>query len=112
MIAPLLGESWSAAEGQGAIDRDGRRLSVSTHPGAGVVATGFPFRRKDRLPRYLPRHERGAGSASRTFAAPGPRASTSPTCGAGAFDGFFELGLGHLGHRRGRACSCAKPAVS
>ena len=51
--APLLGASWSAAEGQGAIDDRGRRLSVSSHPGAGIVATGFPFRRKERLPRYL-----------------------------------------------------------
>jgi len=93
VVAPLLGESWSAAAGQGAMDREGRRLSVSTHPGAGVVATGFPFRRKDRLPRYLPvmaaalrRFEdlRRAGAASLALA----------YVGAGVFDGFFELGLG------------------
>lgn len=91
--APLLGETWSAVEGQGAVDSRGRRLSVSTHPGAGVVATGFPFRRKDRLPRYLPvmtaaleRFEdlRRAGAASLDLA----------YVGAGVFDGFFELGLG------------------
>ncbi len=91
--APLLGEAWSAAEGCGAADREGRRLSVSTHPGAGVVATGFPFRRKDRLPRYvrvltsaLERFEdlRRAGAASLDLA----------YVGAGAFDGYFELGLG------------------
>ena len=93
VVAPLLGEAWSAAEGQGAIDREGRRIAVSTHPGSGVVATGFPFRRKDRLPRYLPvmtealrRFEdlRRAGAASLDLA----------YVGAGAFDGFFELGLG------------------
>ncbi len=93
VVAPLLGEAWSAAEGQGAIDREGRRMAVSTHPGSGVVATGFPFRRKDRLPRYLPvmtealrRFEdlRRAGAASLDLA----------YVGAGAFDGFFELGLG------------------
>ncbi|MHB8489940.1 MAG: inositol monophosphatase family protein [Candidatus Dormibacteria bacterium] len=93
VIAPLLGESWSAAEGQGAVNGEGRRLSVSTHPGAGVVATGFPFRRKERLTRYLPamtaalhRFEdlRRAGAASLDLA----------YVGAGAFDGFFELGLG------------------
>lgn len=93
VIAPLLGEAWSAAEGQGAFDREGNRLTVSSHPGAGVVATGFPFRRKDRLPRYLPvmtaalqRFEdlRRAGAASLDLA----------YVGAGAFDGYFELGLG------------------
>lgn len=93
VIAPLLGEAWSAAEGQGAFDREGNRLAVSRHPGAGVVATGFPFRRKDRLPRYLPvmtaalqRFEdlRRAGAASLDLA----------YVGAGAFDGYFELGLG------------------
>jgi myo-inositol-1(or 4)-monophosphatase len=91
--APLLGASWSAAEGLGASDNSGRPLSVSTHPGAGVVATGFPFRRKERLPRYLEvfgralnRFEdlRRAGAASLDLA----------YVGAGVFDGFFELGLG------------------
>jgi myo-inositol-1(or 4)-monophosphatase len=91
--APLLGASWSAAEGQGATDARGRRLSVSSHPGAGVVATGFPFRRKERLPRYLKVLEqaltrfedlRRAGAASLDLA----------YVGAGVFDGFFELGLG------------------
>jgi myo-inositol-1(or 4)-monophosphatase len=93
VVAPLLGEAWTAAEGQGAFDRAGRRISVSTHPGAGVVATGFPFRRKERLPRYLQvmtaalqRFEdlRRAGAASLDLA----------YVGAGVFDGYFELGLG------------------
>jgi myo-inositol-1(or 4)-monophosphatase len=93
VTAPLLGEAWSAAEGEGAFDREGRRLAVSAHPGAGVVATGFPFRHKERLPRYLPvmtraleRFEdlRRAGAASLDLA----------YVGAGAFDGYFELGLG------------------
>jgi myo-inositol-1(or 4)-monophosphatase len=92
VIAPLLGAAWSAALGQGAVDAGGRRLAVSTHSGSGVIATGFPFRRKDRLPRYLPvmsaalqRFEdlRRAGAASLDLA----------YVGAGVFDGFFELGL-------------------
>lgn len=91
--APLLGAWWSAAEGHGAMDHQGRRLAVSSHPGAGVVATGFPFRRKERLPRYLDVFEhaltrfedlRRAGAASLDLA----------YVGAGVFDGFFELGLG------------------
>lgn len=93
VAAPLLGARWSAAKGQGATDHRGRRLAVSTHPGAGIVATGFPFRRKERLPRYLPVMERAltrfedlrrAGAASLDLA----------YVGAGVFDGFFELGLG------------------
>jgi myo-inositol-1(or 4)-monophosphatase len=92
IAAPLLGDAWSAAEGQGALDRQGRRLAVSTHSGSGVVATGFPFRRKERLRRYLPvmsaalhRFEdlRRAGAASLDLA----------YVASGAFDGFFELGL-------------------
>jgi myo-inositol-1(or 4)-monophosphatase len=91
--APLLGAWWSAAEGHGAMDHQGRRLAVSTHPGAGVVATGFPFRRKERLPQYFDVFERAltrfedlrrAGAASLDLA----------YVGAGVFDGFFELGLG------------------
>lgn len=93
VTAPLMGASWSAARGEGATDQRGRRLAVSTHPGAGIVATGFPFRRKERLPRYLPVMERAlarfedlrrAGAASLDLA----------YVGAGVFDGFFELGLG------------------
>jgi myo-inositol-1(or 4)-monophosphatase len=93
VTAPLLGASWSAAKGHGATDQRGRRLAVSTHPGAGIVATGFPFRRKERLPRYLAVMERAlarfedlrrAGAASLDLA----------YVGAGVFDGFFELGLG------------------
>jgi myo-inositol-1(or 4)-monophosphatase len=91
--APLLGASWSAAEGLGASDSAGRPMSVSTHAGAGVVATGFPFRHKERLPRYFQVFERAltrfedlrrAGAASLDLA----------YVGAGVFDGFFELGLG------------------
>jgi myo-inositol-1(or 4)-monophosphatase len=91
--APLLHAAWSAAAGQGATDQDGRPMAVSVHPGAGVVATGFPFRRKERLPRYLDVMERAlvrfedlrrAGAASLDLA----------YVGAGVFDGFFELGLG------------------
>jgi len=110
--APLLGASWSAAEGLGATDETGRPLSVSTHPGAGVVATGFPFRRKERLPRYLDvfgraltRFEdlRRAGAASLDLA----------YVGAGVFDGFFELGLGDLGHRGGSPAGArGRPAWS
>ena len=76
------------------MDAGGRRLSLGEHPGRGVVATGFPFRRKgDQLPRYLPVMEealrrfedlRRAGAASLDLA----------YTASGVWDGFFELGLG------------------
>ena len=92
VAAPELGRLWSAARGEGAHDHLGRRLRVRPSEGAGVVATGFPFRRPDNLARYRPVLERcleefedlrraGAASLDLAFSA------------AGVFDGYFELGL-------------------
>jgi myo-inositol-1(or 4)-monophosphatase len=90
--APFLDETFSAARGEGA-DQDGGVLRVSERePGSAIVATGFPFRHKDRLPDYrrvfdpaLERFEdlRRPGAASLDLA----------WVAAGVFDGFFELGL-------------------
>ncbi len=87
------------ARGGGAfVDRDpgdpgASRLRVSDRdPGHAVVATGFPFRHKELLPRYgrmllqsLERFEdlRRPGAASLDLA----------WVAAGVFDGFFELRL-------------------
>jgi myo-inositol-1(or 4)-monophosphatase len=96
IAAPHLGASWSAVAGGGAIDAGGHPLRVGERePAACVVATGFPFRRKDErtLARYLGvfmgaliRFEdlRRAGAASVDLA----------YAAAGTFDGFFELNLG------------------
>lgn len=95
VAAPHLGEVWSAVEGRGAVDGRGRRLQVGRRaPGESVVATGFPFRRKDEatLARYLSvfmgalisfedLRRAGAASVDLAYAA------------AGVFDGFFELNL-------------------
>lgn len=95
VAAPHLGSSWSAAEGGGATDATGRPLRVGAREPAGcVVATGFPFRRKDErtLAQYLSvfmgallRFEdlRRAGAASLDLA----------YAATGTFDGFFELNL-------------------
>jgi myo-inositol-1(or 4)-monophosphatase len=90
--APLLDTTFTAERGAGA-EQDGRPLRVSSlEPGDAVVATGFPFRYKERLPEYqrvfVPALEsfedlRRAGSASLDLA----------WTAAGVFDGFFELGL-------------------
>jgi myo-inositol-1(or 4)-monophosphatase len=90
--APFLQTTFTAARGDGA-EQDGRSLRVSSRdPSEAVVATGFPFRYKQRLPEFqkllLPALEtfedlRRAGSASLDLA----------WTAAGVFDGFFELGL-------------------
>ncbi len=95
--APFLGETYLAARGSGATasragsDRVPLRVSGLT-PARAIVATGFPFRTKGVLPRYvavlrrcLERFEdlRRAGAASLDLA----------WVAAGVFEGFFELGL-------------------
>jgi myo-inositol-1(or 4)-monophosphatase len=90
--APFLDVTFTAVRGSGA-EQDGRPLRVSSRdPGEAVVATGFPFRYKHRIPEFLrlllPALEtfedlRRAGSASLDLA----------WTAAGVFDGFFELGL-------------------
>ena len=94
VLAPWLGLEFAAERGQGAT-LNGERLPPFDRgdPGSAVVATGFPFRRRQNLARYLPvftgaleRFEdlRRAGAASLDLA----------WTAAGAFDGFFELSLG------------------
>lgn len=95
--APFLGDTWHAARAGGTVweppGGGANACRVSERgPGQAVVATGFPFRRKERLPRYLPvmaaafgRFEdlRRAGAACLDLA----------WAACGVFDGFFELGL-------------------
>jgi myo-inositol-1(or 4)-monophosphatase len=91
--APLLDRCFTAARGRGAF-RDGAPFHVSERaPGQAIVATGFPFRRKDLVPRYqlafqaaFERFEdlRRVGAASLDLC----------WTGEGVFDGFFELQLG------------------
>ena len=95
VAAPHLRNSWSAIEGGGALDAAGRPLRVGDREPSGcVVATGFPFRRKNEatLARYLSvfmgallcfEDLRRAGAASLDLA----------YTATGAFDGFFELNL-------------------
>jgi myo-inositol-1(or 4)-monophosphatase len=90
--APLLGLTYSGARGLGATG-EGRPLRVSSRdPATAVVATGFPFRVKDRLPEY----ERLLTPALRTFEdlrRPGAASLDLAWVAAGTLDGFFEVGL-------------------
>lgn len=90
--APLMGVSWSAAAGRGAHDGDGRRLAVRGPEDRGVVATGFPFRKPENQARY----ERVLEAALREFEdlrRAGAASLDLAYSAAGAFDGYFELGL-------------------
>jgi myo-inositol-1(or 4)-monophosphatase len=90
--APYLETTWSAARGQGA-EQEGAPLRVSAAlPEAAVVGTGFPFRAKHRLPRYLAVME-PALERFEDLRRPGAVALDLAWVAAGVFDGFFELGL-------------------
>lgn len=90
--APFLDRTWSALQG-GPAAIDGRALRVSDRPvERAVVGTGFPFRRKDLLPRYI----RTMEQALRRFEdlrRPGAAALDLAWVAEGVFEGFFELSL-------------------
>jgi myo-inositol-1(or 4)-monophosphatase len=95
--APFLGQTYLAARGLGARVRgaDGELLDarVSGRPvDRAVVGTGFPFRRKEALPRYLAAFERCL-ERFEDLRRPGAAALDLAWVAAGVFEGFFELGL-------------------
>lgn len=90
---PLRREMYAAERGAGAF-RNGERLRVTDRKGleGSFLATGFPFRSKERIDLYLSifrelflhaRAIRRAGSAALDLA----------NVAAGVFDGFFEFRL-------------------
>lgn len=91
--APVLGSTWTAHLGGGA-SRDGVALRVSERDVRhAICATGFPFRRKDLLPRYLP----VLSEALETFEdLRRVGAASLDLCwtAEGVFDGYFEARLG------------------
>lgn len=90
---PLRGELYSAERGAGAFRNDERlRVTGREQLDGAFLATGFPFRSKDRIDLYLSlfrqlflhaRAIRRAGSAALDLA----------NVAAGVFDGFFEFKL-------------------
>jgi myo-inositol-1(or 4)-monophosphatase len=93
IVAPLTGEAWTAALGGGAANRAGRPVRVSARVDGHVVATGFPFRRKEpNLGRYLPVLE-AALWRFEDLRRPGAASLDLAYSAAGVWDGFFELGL-------------------
>ena len=95
--APFLDETYRGARGAGATaslsDGTERPLAVSDRPvERAVVGTGFPFRRKDLLPRYLSTMER-ALARFEDLRRPGAAALDLAWVASGVFEGFFELAL-------------------
>jgi myo-inositol-1(or 4)-monophosphatase len=90
---PLLGELFSAARGQGAyLNGKAIRVSQTAHLQQALVATGFPYDRRERAGFYLRFYEaflrrtqdvRRDGSAALNLA----------YTAAGRFDGYWEFGL-------------------
>ena len=94
--APFLGETYSAGRGSGAfLEAEGRRrrLSVSERPPPqAVLATGFPFRRKELIPLHL-EVVRRCLERFEDLRRPGAASLDLAWVAAGVFEGFFELNL-------------------
>ena len=93
VIAPFLGIEFTVSAGEGAF-RNGERLPPhrALDPSAAVVATGFPFRDKALLGRYLPVFG-GALERFEDLRRAGAAALDLAWTASSTFDGFFELGL-------------------
>jgi myo-inositol-1(or 4)-monophosphatase len=96
--APFLRETYVGARGHGArIERGGsgraEPLRVSERsPERAVVGTGFPFRHKEVIPRYL-RTMNAALGRFEDLRRPGAASLDLAWVASGVFDGFFELSL-------------------
>jgi len=90
---PLRGEMYTGARGGGAY-RNGERLRVSEREGLddAFVATGFPFRSKERIQLYLELFH-GIFLRARAIRRAGSAALDLAYVAAGVFDGFFEFRL-------------------
>jgi myo-inositol-1(or 4)-monophosphatase len=93
--APFLGRTWVGWRGGGAwAEGEAEPLRVSDRDrAAAVVGTGFPFRRKENVRRYLETFRR-AFERFEDLRRPGAAALDLAWVAEGVFDGFFELGLG------------------
>ena len=91
--APLLDRTYFARKGGGAF-RDERRIHVSPRqPEQAIVATGFPFRHKELLPRYEPAFTKALHTFEDIRRVGGASLDLCWTA-EGVFDGYFELHLG------------------
>ena len=97
VVDPVREEWFTAVTGEGAWvgdgNGDGRRMAVSTaDPSAGILATGFPFRRREETERYLDAFGELFGRVSDMRRA-GSAALDLAYVAAGRLEGFWEIGL-------------------
>jgi myo-inositol-1(or 4)-monophosphatase len=90
---PLRDELYRAERGSGAF-RNGTRISVTGRPGleGAFVATGFPFRNREKIDTYLALF-RAIFLEARAIRRAGSAALDLAYVAAGVFDGFFEFRL-------------------
>jgi myo-inositol-1(or 4)-monophosphatase len=90
---PLRGEIYTAARGGGAF-RNGEPLAVTARESldGAFVATGFPFRNRDKIDSYLAMF-RAVFCEARAIRRAGSAALDLAYVAAGVFDGFFEFRL-------------------
>jgi myo-inositol-1(or 4)-monophosphatase len=90
---PLRGELYAGERGAGAF-RDGQRLSVTDRAelDGAFLATGFPFRSRDKIDVYLALF-REVFLRARAIRRAGSAALDLANVAAGVFDGFFEFRL-------------------
>jgi myo-inositol-1(or 4)-monophosphatase len=90
---PLRGELYSGERGAGAF-RDGTRLRVTERKGVegAFLATGFPFRSREKIDVYLALF-REVFLSARAIRRAGSAALDLANVAAGVFDGFFEFRL-------------------
>ena len=93
VIAPFLNLEFAVSQGQGAtLNGDRIPQMAAVDASKAIVATGFPFREKGRMPRYRPVME-GAFLHFEDLRRAGAAALDLAWTAAGTFDGYFELNL-------------------
>ncbi len=93
VIAPFLALEFAASQGGGAtLNGDPLPALRPLDASKAVVATGFPFRNKGRMPLYRPVVE-GALARFEDLRRAGAAALDLAWTAAGTFDGYFELNL-------------------
>jgi myo-inositol-1(or 4)-monophosphatase len=93
VIAPFLGLEFTVSKGKGAtLNRERLPPLRTLDPSRAVVATGFPFRNKARMPLYRP-VVAGAVARFEDLRRGGAAALDLAWTAAGTFDGYFELNL-------------------
>lgn len=91
---PVKNELFSAVKGEGAyLDQRRIRVSATRKLSDALLATGFPFRRKELLPSFLKTFEAVFSKCSGMRRA-GAAALDLAYTAAGRLDGYFEASLG------------------